>query len=106
MDLASIIEDISKWQNQAIEACNRKEIVRIKVKELEELKNVLEIAQKGKQEEGIKELLTITKEIKNKLPNANTQKIQSQVAMIETPIGASTIANNVVATTRNVDNRK
>ena len=47
-------------------------MVGIEISELEELKKVLEKACQGKQEEGIKELLTITKEIKNKLPNANT----------------------------------
>ena len=71
-DLASIINDISKWQTRVVEARNGKKMVGIEISELEELKKVLEKACQGKQEEGIKELLTITKEIKNKLPNANT----------------------------------
>ena len=47
-------------------------MVRVEINELEELKNVLEDMCQGKYKEGIRELLTIIKEIKNKLPNTNT----------------------------------
>ena len=47
-------------------------MVRVEINELEKLKNTLEDTYQGKYKEGIRELLTIIKEIKNKLPNTNT----------------------------------
>jgi hypothetical protein len=106
-DLATIINDISKWQNRAAEVRNGKKTVAIETIELEELKTALEKARQGKQEEGIRELLTLTKEIKNKLPNqTGPQKTWSEVAIAGLPTGAPTIATNVATTTRNTDSRK
>ena len=105
-DLVSIINNILKQQTRAVETRNEKKIVRIEISKLEELKNALKRARQRKQKEEIRELLTITKKIKNKLLSTNIQKIQSQIAMIEISIEVSTIVNNVATTIRNIDNRK
>ena len=43
-DLATIINDISKWQNRAAEVRNGKKTIAIEINELEELKTALEKA--------------------------------------------------------------
>ena len=106
-DLATIINDISTWQDRAVEARNGKKTVEIELSELEELKNALEKARQGKIEEGIRELLSLTKEIKNKIPNqGGPQKTWSEVAMAGIAKCAPAIATNIATTERNADSRK
>jgi hypothetical protein len=103
---SNIIKSIEKWQNRPAVVRNGEKLVEIGLQELEKLKNALRGEAKGSQEEGIKELLTITKEIRNKLPTTNTQKTWSQVAMAGVTQAIPRVNTNAATTNQSADNRK